>query len=223
MSVSLRQTNCCAAISAVAAANLYVIGLHGMQFSECFGVIALASITPSSAHTMRLVLGVLFVAIGCVQMGRCQDYSERYRLQVHFSVPFGWLNDPNGVVYHDGQYHLFYQHHPHSTKWGPMHWGHAQSTDLIHWQNMPIALRPYGNGTIFSGCCVVDAHNHTGLAAPNAAADTLVALYTFDESGNQSQAMAFSSDNGLCCCWACIWCWLHFFLCILPRFDEDFR
>lgn len=167
---------------------------------------------------MRLVLGVLLSAIGCIQTVRCQDYSEKYRLQVHFSVPFGWLNDPNGIVYHDGQYHLFYQHHPNSTKWGPMHWGHAQSADLIHWQNMPIALKPYGKGTIFSGCCVLDANNRTGLAAPNAA-DTLVALYTFDESGNQSQAMSFSSDNGLWLfCIRCVCISKHF-----AGFDEDFR
>lgn len=124
-----------------------------------------------------------------------QDYSEKYRLQVHFSVPFGWLNDPNGIVYNDGQYHLFYQHHPNSTKWGPMHWGHAQSTDLIHWKNMPIALKPYGKGTIFSGCCVVDSKNVTGLTEPNAE-NTLVAIYTFDESSNQSQALSYSHDNG---------------------------
>lgn len=140
------------------------------------------------------ILSVL-LAICYMNFAKGQDYSEKYRLQVHFSVPFGWLNDPNGIVYNDGQYHLFYQHHPNSTKWGPMHWGHAQSTDLIHWKNMPIALKPYGKGTIFSGCCVVDSKNVTGLTEPNAE-NTLVAIYTFDESSNQSQALSYSHDNG---------------------------
>lgn len=143
---------------------------------------------------MRFAFAVL--VIYAINMAECQDYSENYRLQVHFSGPFGWLNDPNGIVYHDGQYHLFYQHDPNSTIHGPMHWGHAQSTDLVHWQNMPIALKPYGKGTIFSGCCVVDTNNVTGISGANPEDTTLIALYTFDESGNQSQAMAYSFDNG---------------------------
>src|SRR5581483_6141962 len=69
-------------------------------------------------------------------------YHEQYRPQVHFSPPAHWMNDPNGMVDYKGVYHLFYQHYPKATVWGPMHWGHATSTDLIHWNNKPIALYP---------------------------------------------------------------------------------
>lgn len=139
---------------------------------------------------------LLLVAVASVAaIDEQWDYViEKYRLQLHFSVPFGWLNDPNGLVYHNGIYHLFYQHHPFSNKWGPMHWGHAQSTDLIHWQNMPIALRPYDKGAIFSGCCVSDTENVTGLGQRT---HPLIAIYTLDNSGAQSQAMAYSLDDGV--------------------------
>lgn len=144
---------------------------------------------------------MLLVAVASVAAvdGQWDYVIEKYRLQLHFSVPLGWLNDPNGLVYHHGIYHLFYQHHPYSNKWGPMHWGHAQSTDLIHWQNMPIALQPYDKGAIFSGCCVSDTQNVTGLgqSSPATATHPLIAIYTLDNSGNQSQAMAYSLDDGV--------------------------
>ena len=76
-------------------------------------------------------------------------YHEQYRPQFHFSPPQQWMNDPNGLVYFDGEYHLFYQHYPDSNVWGPMHWGHAISTDLVHWENLPIALYPDSAGYIF--------------------------------------------------------------------------
>lgn len=136
-----------------------------------------------------------------VQWSNGQNSTEKYRLQLHYSVPSGWLNDPNGLVYHNGVFHLFYQHHPASTKWGPMHWGHAQSTDLIRWRNMPVALRPSDKGDIFSGSCVVDSDNVTGLArgpSPNGTkAEPIVALYTLNNKGSQSQALAYSLDDGL--------------------------
>lgn len=78
-------------------------------------------------------------------------------------MPKGWLNDPNGFVYHNGYYHLFYQHNPNDTKWGPMHWGHTISKDLIHWSNKEIALSPFHLGTIYSGCALTDKKNVTGL------------------------------------------------------------
>lgn len=140
---------------------------------------------------------LLFFTVVMVAAVNGQNYTEKYRLQLHYSVPFGWLNDPNGLVYHNGIYHLFYQHHPYSNKWGPMHWGHAQSTDLINWTNMPIALKPYENGTIFSGCCIVDSGNVTGLGP-----SSLIAVYTLDNSGNQTQAMSYSLDNGTT--------WMHY-------------
>lgn len=124
-----------------------------------------------------------------------QSYVEKYRLQLHYSVPKGWLNDPNGLVYHKGIYHLFYQHDPTSNNHGPMHWGHAQSTDLIHWQNMPIALEPSDKGTIFSGCAVVDSENVTGISQSET--EPLIAIYTLDNNGDESQALAYSLDEGV--------------------------
>ena len=86
-------------------------------------------------------------------------YNEVWRPQYHFTPASGWMNDPNGLVYNDGRYHLFYQYYPHSTVWGPMHWGHAMSTDMMHWEHSPIALSPDENGLIFSGSAVVDENN----------------------------------------------------------------
>lgn len=112
---------------------------------------------------------------------------------IHFTPPGNWLNDPNGLVYHAGEYHLFYQHHPHSPDWGPMHWGHAVSRDLIHWQHLSIALAPDDDGMIFSGSAVVDWRNTAGFG-PQA----LVAIYTcHKEPGHiETQCLAFSHDHG---------------------------
>src|ERR1700709_1373148 len=78
-------------------------------------------------------------------------YKEQYRPQVHFSPAEKWMNDPNGMVLYKGVYHLFFQYYPNGTTWGPMHWGHAESSDMIHWKQMPIALYPDNLGYIFSG------------------------------------------------------------------------
>lgn len=125
-------------------------------------------------------------------------YNEPYRPQYHFSAPAGWLNDPNGLVYYEGEYHLFYQHNPADIMWGPMHWGHAVSTDLIHWENLPIALEPDELGTIFSGCCVVDHNDTSGLFGGKSG---LIAYYTahLDRSPRhclETQCMAYSLDKG---------------------------
>lgn len=124
---------------------------------------------------------------------------ERFRPGFHFSPPSHWLNDPNGLVFYEGSYHLFYQHHPYGNKWGPMHWGHAVSKDLVHWEHMPIALFPDEHGAIFSGCCVVDWKNTSGLFEGS---HGLVALFTHadthPETGQprQRQSLAYSSDKG---------------------------
>ena len=128
-------------------------------------------------------------------------YSEQYRPQFHFSPETGWMNDPNGMVYLDGEYHLFYQHYPDSTVWGPMHWGHAVSTDLVHWEHLPVALYPDSLGYIFSGSAVADTKNTSGLGAGN---NPLVAIFTYhnpilERSGGntfQSQGIAYSNDKG---------------------------
>jgi len=128
-----------------------------------------------------------------------KQMDERFRPGMHFSPPSHWMNDPNGLVYYEGEYHLFYQHHPYSNQWGPMHWGHAISQDLIHWQHEPIALFPDEHGAIFSGCCVVDFNNSSGFFAET---HGLVAIFTHadtcPETGQprQRQSLAYSSDKG---------------------------
>ena len=135
-------------------------------------------------------------------MQQTEISEEQHRLQYHFTPPSGWMNDPNGMVYHNGEYHLFYQHNPDSTVWGPMHWGHAVSKDMINWEHLPIALYPDSLGTIFSGSAVVDFNNTSGLGTKENPA--MVAIYTYhDAEGEragrddfQTQGIAFSLDNG---------------------------
>ncbi len=111
------------------------------------------------------------------------------RPQIHFTPPTGWMNDPNGLVYFEGEYHLFYQHNPNSISWGDIHWGHAVSTDFVHWEHLPEALYPDEIGTIWSGSIVVDKDNTSGLLPDGG----LVALFSY---ANQSQGLAYSSDKG---------------------------
>ena len=127
---------------------------------------------------------------------------ELYRPAYHFSPAKGWMNDPNGLVYIEGEYHLFFQHYPDSTVWGPMHWGHAVSENLIDWQELPIALFPDSLGYIFSGSIVYDEANSSGLGSLDA--PPLIALFTYhDPKGEkegslifQNQGLAYSLDKG---------------------------
>jgi len=128
-------------------------------------------------------------------------YRERHRPQFHYTPRRGWVNDPNGLVYYDGEYHLFYQHNPYGVKWGNMHWGHAVSRDLVHWQEYPEALYPDRMGTMFSGSAVVDWHNTAALQ--EGVQKTLVAIYTAaggtsPQSQGQpfTQCIAYSNDRG---------------------------
>lgn len=127
------------------------------------------------------------------------NYDHPLRPQYHFTPEANWLNDPNGMVYYEGEYHLFYQHHPESTVWGPMHWGHAVSKDLVNWEHLPIALYPDHNGTIFSGSAVVDWEDTSGFFDGKSG---LVAIYTQTETipdsqlSKQRQSVAYSKDNG---------------------------
>ncbi|KAI1286073.1 Levanase [Halotydeus destructor] len=124
-------------------------------------------------------------------------FQEPYRPQFHFSPPHGWMNDPNGLVLYRNRWHMYYQYNPFDTVWGPMHWGHASSSDLINWKHHPIAISPYGKGTIFSGSAIVDHGNVTGTK--KGAIAPLVAIYTLHddtyEDGHQSQGISFSVDG----------------------------
>src|ERR1700733_2624712 len=131
-----------------------------------------------------------------------KPYSDTYRPQVHFSPKAHWMNDPNGMVYFNHTYHLFFQYYPGATVWGPMHWGHAVSKDLIHWKELPIALYPDSLGYIFSGSAVVDSNNTSGFGKNGKI--PLVAIFTHhDPKGEkagtatfQNQSIAYSLDEG---------------------------
>ncbi len=130
-------------------------------------------------------------------------YKEQYRLQTHFSPKAHWINDPNGMVYFNHTYHLFFQYYPNGSTWGPMHWGHAISTDLAHWKELPIALYPDSLGYIFSGSAVVDSNNTSGFAKGGKI--PLVAIFTAHDpkaehegkNNFENQSIAYSLDEGL--------------------------
>jgi len=125
-----------------------------------------------------------------------------YRPKFHFAPQKGWMNDPNGMFFHDGVYHLYFQYYPDDIVWGPMHWGHATSKDLIHWTEHDVALFPDEKGYIFSGCAVVDTDNTSGMGTSENTA--IIAIFTYHDPvaeaeghiKHQSQALAYSLDGG---------------------------
>ncbi len=125
-------------------------------------------------------------------------YNEAHRPQFHFTPAKNWMNDPNGPVYYKGEYHVFYQYNPFGTEWGHMNWGHAVSRDLIHWQNLPIALAEENGAMMFSGSTVVDWHNSSGFcrSSDTEAPTCLVAIYTGHSPNLETQNFAYSNDNG---------------------------
>ena len=167
----------------------------------------------------KLVLPILLACLGlgplaCNQSTKSESTAQTettgdsidYRPQYHFSAPKGWINDPNGPIYADGQYHLFYQHNPFGNVWGHMSWGHAVSKDLLHWDDLPVAIPEFKSPDgslqtgIFSGSSVLDKGNKSGLC-PDGTGDCLVAVYTGnvmkgDSQTNQYQNLAYSADKG---------------------------
>ena len=126
-----------------------------------------------------------------------QEYQEPLRPRFHFTPPRNFMNDPNGLVYYKGEYHLFYQHNPFGEVWGHMSWGHAVSRDMLHWEHLPVALREENGVMIFSGSAVVDRDNSSGFCqADGSDRSCLVAIYTGHGHDRQTQNVAFSNDRG---------------------------
>ncbi|MFG6685204.1 glycoside hydrolase family 32 protein [Mariniflexile sp. HNIBRBA6329] len=159
-------------------------------------------------HFSILLIAGLICALGCKQSSQNVDEAlveqkdvlvEKFRPNFHFTPKANWMNDPNGLVYYKGYYHLFYQYYPDSTVWGPMHWGHAKSKDLLHWEHRPVALYPDSLGYIFSGSAVIDKNNTAGFGK-----DAMVAIFTYhdpvkEKEGKinyQTQGIAYSNDEG---------------------------
>jgi len=121
-------------------------------------------------------------------------YQEPYRPQFHFTPARNWMNDPNGLVYYKGEYHLFYQYNPFGDTWGNMSWGHAVSRDLVHWEHLPVAIPMEGDELIFSGSAVIDKDNTSGFGTRTN--PPMVAIYTSARPGSQAQSLAYSLDRG---------------------------
>src|SRR3569623_3577128 len=146
-----------------------------------------------------LVIGLLASATAMAQK---PAYKEQYRPQIHFTPPAHRMNDPNVLLYYKGTYHLFYQYYPKASVWGPMHWGHATSADMIHWKNQPVALYPDSLGLIFSGSAVVDNNNTSGLGKNGQ--PPLIAIFTHHDQAKEkdgkndteNESIAYSNDEG---------------------------
>ncbi len=168
------------------------------------------SMSCKNLGVFSLVLMLSF-AIGCSESAKQEVvtnlvdsdyYKEKHRPQFHFTPEANWMNDPNGMFYYQGKYHLFYQYYPDSTVWGPMHWGHAQSKDMVHWEHLPIGLYPDSIGCIFSGGAVVDNKNTSKLGTANN--PPIIATFTHHDfvgekaksNDFQKQSIAYSIDGG---------------------------
>ena len=162
-------------------------------------------------YKMAVMKKILFAGIICALLNACNSQqtnntetvkAEPFRPFIHFTPDTGWMNDPNGMVYHNGVYHLFFQHYPDSTVWGPMHWGHATSTDLVHWQEQSIKIFPDSLGYIFSGSAVSDSLNTSGFGKDGKT--PLIAIFTHHKierendgtNTHENQSIAYSLDDG---------------------------
>ncbi len=149
-------------------------------------------VTPQGRGSVREAKGdVFWKGLTLTDTLDLRDKETKYRPLFHHTPLYGWMNDPNGMFYKDGLWHLYYQWNPYGSKWQNMTWGHSTSTDLVNWDHQPAALRPDGLGAIFSGSCVVDHENKAGFGE-----DAVVALYT-SAATSQMQSLAHSNDDGL--------------------------
>lgn len=150
--------------------------------------------------SLCLILLVLSVLFASVFFGAEQSaYDEPWRPQYHFTPTKNFMNDPNGLVFYKGEYHLFYQHNPQGAEWGHMSWGHAVSSDMVHWRHLPLAIpEEPGRYMIYSGSAVVDWHNSSRLCAGTDPRDPscLIAIYTAAGIDSQKQNLASSNDHG---------------------------
>jgi len=146
---------------------------------------------------MKRIIPILVL---CATLAACSTQPARhatdepFRSVYHHTPEVNWMNDPNGMFYDDatGLWHLYYQHNPEAPVWGPMHWGHSVSSDLIHWEHKGIVLAPDSLGTIFSGSIVIDRNNTAGFGE-----NAIVAIYTQSEYIGQHQSIAYSTDGGM--------------------------
>ncbi len=144
-----------------------------------------------SRNAVLFVLTIISLSTGAFGEERGR---EPFRPQFHFTPERNWMNDPNGMVFYDGEWHLFYQYNPHGDRWGHMSWGHAVSRDLVRWEHLPLALAEEDGIMIFSGSAVVDWKNTSGFGVDNQ--PPLVAIYTGHREGRQDQRLAYSNDRG---------------------------
>jgi len=142
----------------------------------------------------KIVILIIVLTSSCSFFN--ENKKEQYRPLIHFTPEKNWMNDPNGMFYYEGEYHLFYQYNPFGNTWGHMSWGHAVSKDLVHWEHLPVALPEEDGVMIFSGSAVVDWKNTSGFS--NNDTPPIVAIYTgyHEMTGIQEQSIAFSLDKG---------------------------
>ena len=154
--------------------------------------------SPASTSSLPLRRLIVVLALGClwaaINARSAELYREPWRPQFHFTPATNWMNDPNGMVFFEGEWHLFYQYNPHGNTWGHMSWGHAVSRDLVRWEHLPLALAEEDGAMIFSGSAVVDWKNTGGFGEGGKA--PLVAIYTGHREGRQDQRIAHSLDHG---------------------------
>ena len=153
--------------------------------------------TAATAAATAVLAAIATVATGpAASTAEPSPYTEQYRPQFHYTPAKNWMNDPNGMVFYEGEYHLFYQHNPSGNQWGNMSWGHAVSPDMVHWTELPVAIAHDDEEMVFSGSAVIDTDNTSGFGTKDNPA--MVAVYTrLDKAtGIQSQALAYSTDRG---------------------------